>query len=1175
MSRRRRAFLMAALCGLPLALAFVAVAVGAAAAALGLSIDASRWRDSAARQAAAVLGRPVSVQGAFALTLGRTLQLRVGGLHILNPPGFSGPQFLEIGELRARVDLFDVLRGRWRLRSVEASDVELWLERAADGRGNWATPPRDPAAPPAPIDVDLVKLQRLGLHYHDARTAMRRSVALDSASGSAVRNQPLQLMVRGQLEPGGAYVLELEGGSLQQLQDAAEPWPFTLELRSRNARLHAGGTLDTRQRAARLRVEAHADDPAAIARLLGAQVPALGRATLHGTLSIAADTVSVTELQGWLGASEFSGQLALALGGARPRLSGALSAATLDLRPFLAASKGPPGTALDGHAPPPPTLPLRGLAALDLELDLQVERALGLPVALGDANIALRADAQGLRAPLSLTLARVPFTGSLDLDLAAPVPSFALQLGANDAALGALVRELGYASGIDGTLGRLALRIDGRGPTLAALASDLELSLAVAAARLRFANDTTGRPIAVALDTLDLALRRGEPLRGQARGMLLGERARLSFRGGTLPEMLRERALPLELELALAQAQLRLQGVLPWDDAHRDAALRFDLQARRAGDLARWIGVAPQASLPVALSGQVRRTDAAWTLEPTTLELGRSRLTVAARRSLVEGRPMIVASVRSQLIDVQELSTLRAESGAGSGARRDAPAFADAFDIADVDVDVQLQRLLLGRAELEDIAFVARTRDARLLPAAVTGRLAGAPFTAEVALDLHGELPMASLDLSTGAIDLGALLRHLGLAQDIEGRAQSLHLTLQGRGSSPGDLLAHSAIGVRLSGGHVTVLGAGQRPLADIRLDQASIGASPGEPVRLRLDGALDEAPVRLDLSTGTLADFARDATLLPFALTARAAGARLALDGEIQLPLGSGGQLTLQMSGERLDSLSPLARVELPPWGPWSFRGPLRMTPNGYELQGLELAVGRSRLGGSGSLDLSGPRPNLQLQVAATSIQIDDFPWSQSQAEPPAESTGFRGSASRMAVRTDKLLSAAFLRRFDATVDVKAKEVLSGADRLADGALHLQLKQGRLHLDPAVVNLPGGSLRLSMAYDLKESEVDFAVAAQIERFDYGIIARRLRRADDLRGLFSLNLEHGGHGAVARHDHAQRQRTHRFRRLADRAAQRHLQLVDGEPGADAVAVDRSRVEVPGQLHRGQIRPQGW
>jgi uncharacterized protein involved in outer membrane biogenesis len=118
--------------------------------------------------------------------------------------------------------------------------------------------------------------------------------------------------------------------------------------------------------------------------------------------------------------------------------------------------------------------------------------------------------------------------------------------------------------------------------------------------------------------------------------------------------------------------------------------------------------------------------------------------------------------------------------------------------------------------------------------------------------------------------------------------------------------------------------------------------------------------------------------------------------------------------------------------------------------------------------------------------------------------------TASQLAGRTDRLLSAGFLRRLDATIDVQAHEVLAGTDRLADGELHFRLKDGRLHLDPAVVNLPGGTMRLSISYDVKESEVEFAAAATIDHFDYGIIARRLGRADDVRGLFSLNMELAG-----------------------------------------------------------------
>jgi uncharacterized protein involved in outer membrane biogenesis len=149
-------------------------------------------------------------------------------------------------------------------------------------------------------------------------------------------------------------------------------------------------------------------------------------------------------------------------------------------------------------------------------------------------------------------------------------------------------------------------------------------------------------------------------------------------------------------------------------------------------------------------------------------------------------------------------------------------------------------------------------------------------------------------------------------------------------------------------------------------------------------------------------------------------------------------------------------------------------------------------------------------MQVAGEHIQLDDFPPPQRLTDLPAPGgapTGLRASVGRLAERTDRLLSARFLRRFDASLDVKAREVRSGADRLADGHLHLELQRGRLAIDPALVNLPGGSLRLAMVYDLKESALDFELAAAVERFDYGILARRQQRAADLRGLFSLDMK--------------------------------------------------------------------
>ena len=1087
-----------------------------AAFAAGVSLDLSRWRDAAAQQASVALGRPVTLHGALRLSLGRQLRLRIGDLRIANPPGFSDVPFATIGEATVRIDLFDALRGDLRMRRVEAGDVDLRLERSVDGRGNWSfSSAQAPSSPRANIDVGPIDLRRLVLHFHDQRSATRRSLDLDELSGSVGPSDPLRLTLRGRVDNLHPYLLRFEGATLQALQRAGEPWPFRLALESSAAKLHAQGSLDARQGEARFHFGGAVDDLAVAARVLGARWPQLGRASLSGDVVARVDEIAITELRGRVGEADFSGQLTWSLAADRPRFRGALSIASLDLRPFMETDP-PVGNPPPDEAQAWPTLPLRELVPADLELEVSVGRWLGLSVGVQDAKLALHADARGVRAPFSATLAGAGVSGQFDLDLSAPTPTLALRLDARDLALDGLVRDLPELQGLEGTLGHAGLRLSGRGDTPGAVLRGLEASLGAAAAKVSYRHADAVRPIVVALDTLQLEAARGEPLRGSAQGSLLGQRTRLVIRGGTLHELLGEHAMPLDLELAQARATLRVQGVFGPAAPARDTALGFDLQARRAGDLAPWLPVAPQSDLRMALKGRLRMSADAWFLERTALDLGRSRLRIDARRTQSAGRPLTTARVQGTLIDVPQLTTLlaRASEPPRAGARLDVPILAGALDLADTDLELDLQRVWLGRTELTDVAMVARTRQGRLLSSPASGKLAGAPFTALVELDATGEAPSAKLDLSTHDVDVGALLRALGLAEDIDARADSLQLALHARGNSLRELAGSTAMEARLVGGRVTVLGAAQRPAAEIALHEANISADAGQPVRLRLDGTLDGTSVRVQLSTGSFADFAGDATRVPFSMAAQAAGARMTLDGEVQLPLGSAARLSFEMSGERLDTLSALARVELPAWGPWSLRGPMiRMTSTGYELQGLTLAVGQSTLKGSGSLDVGGPRPRAELRVVAPSIQLDDFPMPQrltDPLEPPRPDGGLRSTSARTAGRIDGLLSARFLRRFDANVEVHAGQVLAGADRLADGNLQLKLREGRLELDPVVLNLPGGGMALSMAYDLKESVVDFQLAARVERFDYGIIARRLDRANDLRGLFSLDLELAG-----------------------------------------------------------------
>jgi hypothetical protein len=182
-------------------------------------------------------------------------------------------------------------------------------------------------------------------------------------------------------------------------------------------------------------------------------------------------------------------------------------------------------------------------------------------------------------------------------------------------------------------------------------------------------------------------------------------------------------------------------------------------------------------------------------------------------------------------------------------------------------------------------------------------------------------------------------------------------------------------------------------------------------------------------------------------------------------------------------------------------------MTPTGYAIERFELRLGESRLNGSGTLDIAGARPRLDLRVEAPRIQLDDFPWERAPAPAGALTVdSLRGSASGVATRTQRLLGAQVLGRFDAHVDIEARQVLSGRDMLGDGALRLQLTDGRLQVGPALVNLPGGSAGLSGDYDPSTGTVRLAVGVHGDNFEYGVLARRGRPDADTEGRFSLDL---------------------------------------------------------------------
>jgi uncharacterized protein involved in outer membrane biogenesis len=1072
--------------------------------------------------------------------------LKIGGIRIMNPPGFSTPFFASLGDARLKLDLLELWRNRLRVRELTAQNVAVHLEKAADGKANWAfqlalrTPASQPAQPAefsardVTLEINTLDLKRLEIDLVQAGNPRTRYFALDELHGEGGAGKPIKLEMRGSVEKTFPYQIGFASGPLSEVTRLDRPWPFELTVDFLGTVLRASGAVSRagEEIAGELLFGMGTDNLRELERLLQTELPKVGASALAGRLSWSSGKARLEQLRGVMGTTTLDGELTFDTTTERPKLSGRLELPSLDLRPFLASARDKepeeaPRSLADTYLElEQQTFQLSQLKAVDADLTLVVGQWLSLPGDVRDAQLGIKLENGVLHAPVQGSITGVALRGELAVDGAAAVPSFGLTLGAQKSTLGGLAELLVNVRGVQGYMDRFTLELGAKGASVRELVRALDVRLELAKGRLSYGNLEGGTPVQFTLDRFTVELPGGKPLLARARGALLGQELALQIRGGDLPTIIREQRSPVELTGSGSGATVRVAGVLAAPTADAGTDLEFSLQSRRAGDLGRWIGLSATAGAPFLLSGRARARSDEWSLRDLQLRLGRSEITGELRRTGIQKQPLIQVLLDVRNLDVKELDSMlpppRPRRAAPAGSERpmvDIPILPAGIDLTDADVEVKLRRADMEPLDVTDASFSGRIREGQMLPSPFFARFADTNFQGAVALDLRGQVPAASLWLAANEVDIGRLLAQLKVIDQLDARADSLRFQLLARGQRLGEMLRRSELEANLDDGRLVLRSVVTASTIGIGVSRGVVRAGLGEPVSVTLDGAVDDIPVAIKVSSAPLQEFLNTSAPVPFAISAEAAGARLDLSGKVQLPVTRReGEVQLGIRGERLDTLNKLARASLPPWGPYALDGAMRVSSRGYEVPNLSLRMGESRLNGSGSLTGVDGRPRIDVALRAPNVQLNDFSfkgWSALDKPKPKDSKPMsveemRAKAREAAAEGQKLLSAEVLRRQDAFLTVDVEQVVSGADKLGSGSLKASLQNGRLAVEPLEVNVPGGGARIWLAYTPSETDVAMEAKVRVDRFDYGVLARRLKPDMDLKyvqGLFSLHLD--------------------------------------------------------------------
>jgi AsmA family protein len=1105
---------------------------------VGISVDASFLRGTIAQTFSDNIGRPVRFEGPLEMEISAKPKLRVGGLHIANAPGFGEGDFASLGEARLAVDLWPLLfKRKLHIDELAGSDVHARLQVKADGSNNWTFHRQTPAATKAPepdgkpsiradqafalLDIQRVTLENVKVKYVGA-DGKSHYFSLHALSAQSPANQPFKLTLNGAVEKEFPYQLDFTGGKLSDLA-TDKPWPIAFTLTFLSSTLTVNGSVSGSS--GEVTFGLGTENLLEFERLLQTNLPDVGASGIAGTVIFAPHRVAITQLTGAMGNTTLVGALDFDDTGSKPKLSGSLVLPTLDLRPFLGEKSvkenvEPPRSLAEVYRSlSTATFDLRQLNSADADITLGVGRWLSLPGDVKDVTLQIKLKDGTLQAPVKASIAGVALAGSAGADANANPPKFNLALGTRDSDLGGLAELLLGVRGVKGHLGRFGLELSAQGDQGSELVQSLEVRLEVDRGRFSYGNIEGGRPVEFGLDQLAVNLPAGKALNGDMRGALLGHPFTAQLHAGALePIMLQARA-PLDFILRSGDVRARIHGTLEAPVADRGPDIAFEFSAPHAGELASWFGFKPGAQAPAALSGKASLRERQWQLRDLLFRLGRTTITANLARTMVDGKALLKVQLGAEQIDVRELESLipKSEKKKTEPERpvMDIPLLPQGIDLTDADIVVKIKRFADTPVEVRDVSFDGRIRDGYMHPSPFAANVADTGFNGAVLFDLRSAEPMAGFWLYTANIDVGSLLRKLGVVKNLDASFSEFAFNLVARSSRLGDMLSRSELLGSIGGGRIVLRDPNTHGEARITVDKGELRADPGMPLRLTLKGALDDVPVSIALETARADQLADPKRPLFFKLNAEAADTRVILSGNIARPIGSELELALDASGARFDNLNKLTRASLPPWGPWSAIGKFRMSPRGYEVNDLRLQVGESMLNGQGRLDTEGGRPRIVIALTAPIIQLDDFKlgdWSPVEKKPDDKPTTLtadevRSKAAAASDQAQKLLSPEMLHRQDATLKVEVNQVLSGKDKLGSGKLEARLENGRADIGPIELDVPGGSAKLQLGYEPTEQDVNVDLHIDVRNFDYGVLARRIKLESDLRGAFSLKMD--------------------------------------------------------------------
>ena len=772
------------------------------------------------------------------------------------------------------------------------------------------------------------------------------------------------------------------------------------------------------------------------------------------------------------------------------------------------------------------------LTLADLQLALRVDQLRSTEFESSDILLRSRLSAGALEVTLDQFHSDITsLTAALYLDPAPDCPEWRFEgaLDQVDLSRLAVVAGLDFPLGGRVALAEFAARSCGRGP--GEFMEGLDGTLRSRGIELAAEAD---EPM-LAFEELNLEGGWRAPVQGGALLGFQGESAELSFRAGTLQQLVEENRSTLygmlvaEPNRALVKGSLDFSGESP--EAELDLALSLPELEKLLGPQAFEDASPPAVEFfsHLVVSGDEYRASG---LE---VSVGESRIAGVITLRDGSSRPALEAALHASLIDLDELVPLASALGEGADDQGESPAD-DEGPVAGVQPEsnwpVTQFDLAIDKLELEDLQVADLSLRGQLSEGLLEiGQLAlGSPsrrFAGTLVADFNLPSMPVSLAVSASELNLGELLAHYQVVEGVDAHAHSLGIRYESRGESLDVILANASLEVESQGLEVSLNDPlGDQPLP-VMLQSLTARTRHGEGLVVSAVGEFDGVDLDAWLQLPPLRQLIEPGASLPLRLVLGGSEEMLMLDGSLESGSGAATSASLRLSG----SQQRVPAAEFPglaaPLNGFSVDAAFALGGAGPQRIELTALSGESRLAGSALISEVSERQRVDVQVSAPFIEVADFSQLISLfLDEDAESLDDAGEGGAPAPRpvagagsdpaTASQSETGLLEWLDAYLDELTEHsdlsLTLAVDRLeADGELlgaaelGLATDNNGLQLDPFRIQLPEGMFDLRYSIWRTGDGVSAELDGQITQLEFGSLFQAMDPESELEGVLYLD----------------------------------------------------------------------